>query len=88
MAPIVRAKLRVSEVLDRKNADGSTATEIVKLQAVYGNSDDDPNKQWSTWTPQATFEIHINNPNAMGKLSNGHEFFVDFTPCSPLPDGE
>lgn len=79
---ILRCKVRVSEVLDRKNADGSTATEIVKLAAVYGTSDDDENKQWSKWTPQANFEIHINNPDAMGQLSNGHEFYVDFIPAA------
>ena len=76
----MRCKLRVSEVLDRKDENGSTTTEIVKLQAVYSNDDNDENKQWSKWTPQANFEIHINNPDAMGKLSNGHEFYVDFIP--------
>lgn len=77
---IVRCKLRVFEVLDRKDANGSTTTQIVKLQAVYSNDENDENKQWSKWTPQANFEIHITNPGAMGKLSSGHEFYVDFIP--------
>jgi hypothetical protein len=78
---VLRAKLRVSEVLHRKDADGETSMEIVKLQAVYSTDENSENKQWSTWTPSASFEMQINNPNAFGKLSSGHEFYVDFIPC-------
>jgi hypothetical protein len=78
--PVLRAKLRVNEVLQRKNSEGGTDTEIIKLQAVYGPEGSD-NAKWSKWTPQATFEIHINNPEAFGTLSTGHEFYVDFTPA-------
>ncbi len=78
-APTLRCKMRVVEVLHVKESDGSTNQERVKLAAVYGNSDE--NKHWSKWTPSASFEIYINNPDAMGKLSSGHEFFVDFTPA-------
>ena len=86
MNRILRCKLRVSEVLDRKNADGSTSTEIVKLQAVYSEDPESENRKWSQWTPVGNVEIHINNPDAMGKLSNGHEFYVDFTPCEEIRD--
>jgi hypothetical protein len=77
---VLRAKLRVSEVLQRKNANGETETEIVRLAAVYSDKEGSENKKWSTWTPSANFEIHINNQQAFGKLSSGHEFYVDFTP--------
>jgi hypothetical protein len=73
--------MRVAEVLHSKNADGTTQQERVKLQAVYG-PDGSVNGDWSKWTPAANFEISINNASAFGKLSAGHEFFVDFTPCS------
>lgn len=80
MNPTVRCKMRVNSVMHLKGDDGSTTQEIVKLSAVYGKEGDE-NHQWSKWTPSANFEIYINNPEAMNKLSSGHEFYVDFTPC-------
>jgi hypothetical protein len=77
----LRAKLKVTEVLLSKDGDGNISQERVKLAAVYSSDPDNENHQWSKWTPNATFEMWINNPNAFGKLSNGHEFYVDFIPC-------
>jgi hypothetical protein len=71
--------MKVTEVLLSKADDGSVDQERVKLYAVYGGTEE--NKQWAKYTPSATFEIYINNPAAMNKLSKGHEFYVDFTPC-------
>lgn len=72
--------MKVAEVLQAKNADGEIDYESVKLNAVYGNTDE--NKEWSKWTPSAQFQIQINNPAAFNTLSKGHEYFVDFTPAS------
>lgn len=77
--PVLRCKVRVSEVLHVKESDGTTNQERVKLCAVYDGSEE--NKQWSKWTPSANFELYINNAAAFGKLSNGHEFYIDFTPA-------
>ena len=60
-------------------ADGSTSQEQVALCAVI--SDTPENKQWSKYTPCADFKIWITNPAAMGKISAGREFYVDFTPA-------
>lgn len=76
---VVRCKMRVEEVTHEINADGSVNQERVKLCAVYGKEGTE-NAQWSKWTPSASFSISISNPDAMNKLSKGHEFFVDFTP--------
>jgi hypothetical protein len=81
MSAVIRCKMRVASVVHNKEADGSTSQEQVTLAAVYGKDGTD-NAQWSKWTPNASFVISINNPEAMGKLSNGHEFFVDFTPAT------
>jgi hypothetical protein len=78
--PIMRCKLRVNNVLHSKNADGSTNYEDVELSAVYDGSEE--NKQFSKYTPSASFKVHISNPQAFNKLSNGHEYYVDFTPTS------
>jgi hypothetical protein len=78
--PVIRCKMKVDEVWQSKDAStGEVTQERVKLSAVYGNTEE--NKDWSKWTPSANFEIYINNPAAMDKLSRGHEFYVDFTPA-------
>lgn len=87
--PTLRCKLRVVEVLASKDSNGAVEQERVKLQAVINNTPE--NKEWSRWTPSASFEIWISNPEAFGKLSRDHEFFVDFTPAAmaadkPIPD--
>ena len=81
MESILRCKMRVSEVTRTINPDGSVDQERVKLAAVYGEVGS-KNAEWSKWTPSAEFSIFINNPLAFGKLSKGHEFYVDFTPCA------
>jgi hypothetical protein len=81
MSSIVRCKMRVSEVAQVKNSDGTTQYEKVNLAAVYG-AEGTENAERSKWTPSASFEIQISNPNAFGKLSSGHEYYVDFTPAA------
>ena len=58
---------RVVEVLASKDSNGAVEQERVKLQAVINNTPE--NKEWSRWTPSASFEIWISNPEAFGKLS-------------------
>lgn len=70
----------VREVLRSIDGDGSVSQERVKLAAVYGKEGTE-NALWSKWTPSAEFTIAINNPDAFGKLANGHEFWVDFAPA-------
>lgn len=80
-AVATRCKMRVSEVTRSMSADGSVESERVKLTAVYSNDPENVNAQWSRWTPNGSVDITISNPAAMGKLSKGHEFYVDFTPA-------
>ena len=78
---VTRCKMRVESVRRSIDAKGETESETVKLIAVYGTGDTE-NAKWSKWTPSASFEIQINNPGAIGKLSKGHEYFVDFIPAN------
>lgn len=78
---MLRCKMRVDSVTHDINENGEIGNEKVTLRAVYGDNPDSENAQWSKWTPSATFEIHINNPDAFGKLTKSHEFYVDFTPA-------
>lgn len=81
---VLRCKMRVTSVTQSKDQNGATESERVQLGAVYGSGSipaaEDENAQWAKWTPAASFDITINNPSAFGKLSKGHEFYVDFTP--------
>lgn len=77
---ILRCKMRVIEVTHFIDSLGQVEQEKVKLCAVTSGSDE--NKQWAKWTPGANFEICINNPDAMGKLSKEHEFYVDLSPAN------
>ncbi len=81
MGAIVRCKMRVSEVSQSLDENAVITQEHVKLCAVYGPVGSE-NAEWSKWTPTANFDIYISNPNAMGKLSKGGEFFVDFIPVT------
>ncbi len=82
MNPILRCKLRVNNVTQNKAPNGDVETESVTLRAVYSDDKTNPNYDWSRWTPAADFTMHISNPSAFGKLPQGHEFFVDFTPAT------
>lgn len=81
---VLRCKLRVARVIHELNSDGKTTMEKVTLQAVYSDKEGSENAKWSYWTPSATFDISISNPEAYGKLSTGHEFYVDFTPVEEV----
>ena len=82
MESAVRCKMRVTEVVHSLDSKGDVEQERVQLTAVYGQGDIE-NATWAKYTPSAHFEISINNPAAMNKLSKGGEFYVDFTPVRP-----
>lgn len=84
METILRCKMRVIEVVHSIDSLGQVEQEKVKLCAVTSGSNE--NKQWAKWTPGANFEIYINNPAAMNKLSKGHEFYIDFVPVNQLEE--
>ena len=78
---LLRCKMRVDRVERIKNNEGHVESEWITMKAV----DHDPdNKEWSVWSPEASFQIEISNPNACKKLSLGDEFFVNFTPVPKI----
>ncbi len=74
---MIRAKFVVETVA--KHASG---VEAVTLRPVYGDTPE--NKSWSKWTPTGSLAMTISNPDAMGKLECGREYYIDFTPV-PAP---
>ena len=49
-------------------------TEIVKLTAVT-----DEVNTWSKWTPAGSFQITINNPDALGSFTPGKKYLIELT---------
>ncbi|WP_219928724.1 hypothetical protein [Aliiroseovarius pelagivivens] len=45
----------------------------------YDETGDDENNTYAKWSPSASFEIDIRNPNLFGKFVVDQEFYVDFT---------
>lgn len=81
----VRAKMKCTEIATREAGFWDPTTketravlnEVVKLSAVMG----DENKPWSQYTPHASVEMHITNPDAVKQFTVGGVYFVDFTPA-------
>lgn len=70
----MRAKVQVESVT-KFQGDG----EKLVLRAVTNGTPED--NTFSKWTPNATFEMFIQNPDLNGKLLPGQKFYVDFTPA-------
>ena len=79
MQATLRAKFRINTVTREIDSRGEVSNETVNLTAVSGSSDE--NKQWCKWTPNGSINLTINNPDAIGKLTSGHEYFIDFIPA-------
>lgn len=86
---MVRAKMKCTEIATREanRYDPETkklipgTNEVVKLSAVQG----DENKPWSQYTPQASVELYITNPDAVRQFKVGGCYFVDFSPADDPP---
>ena len=74
----MRAKMKVAEV---KQFEGG---EILKFTAVckeggYGSTGADEDNTYAKFSPSASLEIHVANPDLFGKFKPGEKYYVDFT---------
>lgn len=80
VAPVMEkniiAKLHCESVLVSENS------ETPKFRAVYGDSEE--NKSFSKYTPSASLELSITNPQAMGFFKPGQDYLVTITSASVL----
>jgi hypothetical protein len=79
MERLMRAKMSVTDVEKSENH------ETVKFMAVcsdetFGENGESENNTFSRWTPAADLSMIVTNPNLFGKLKEGDEYYVDFTP--------
>jgi hypothetical protein len=79
----VRAKFRVTGRREWTNGgyDKQLGGVEVTLQAVYGEGDDDANKQWSKYTPSGELKMSITNPAAYEQFKIGAAWFIDLSPA-------
>lgn len=82
---LMRAKMKVQSVAPFPSpSTGVDATsETITLNAVaagrYPEDGSDENNTFAKFTPQATISITIANPELLGKIKQGDEYYVDFT---------
>jgi len=85
----MRAKLRVTNVIQYKDEKGEVTGEQLCFNAVGGDnvqrgypSDGiDEDNTFARWTPSAELTMYIQNPNLFGKFTASQKFYVDFTPA-------
>ena len=75
---MMRAKMKVSEVINHDTFQDLTLTAVCKSDG-YPEDGSDENNTYAKWTPSATLTMAITNPALIGKFSVGQEFYVDFT---------
>lgn len=81
MAVVLRLKMCVGSVKSVADSDGNKYQEELSFSAVYSNVEDSANQKWSKWTPAASLNMNISNPDAFGNVLPGQYVFVDITPC-------
>jgi len=73
----MRAKMKVTSV------ELFEVGEKIKMSAVcknyYPADGSDEDNTYAKWTPSATLEMYISNPDLAGKVKPGQKFYVDFT---------
>jgi len=85
----MRAKLKVTNVLQYEDEKGEVTAERLCFNAVGGDnvqrgypSDGvDEDNTFARWTPNAELTMYIQNPNLFGKFAIDQKFYVDFTPA-------
>jgi hypothetical protein len=78
--PIIRAKMRCTRKVQATSASAygepkPVDTEDVEFQPVSGPG----NEEWSKWTPSGLLKMQINNPQAVGGIEVGKDYFIDIS---------
>lgn len=79
----MRAKMTIESVQVYRNKAGVTQ-ETIKMRAVakqgdYPSDGSDEDNSYAKFSPSATLEIAIANPELFGELNPGEFYYVDFT---------
>lgn len=86
MNTILRAKIKMNMVKSHPQtsvddpAVAAKSGEEIQAGAVYSEDKTTENYAFSVATPSLTLSMYISNPDAFGKLIQGKEYYLDFTP--------
>ena len=78
MPTAMRAKFQIESVTRY------ATSEVLKLKAVCANGypadGSDENNTFAKFTPNASLDMMVTNPELRGKFEPGQTYYVDFTP--------
>ena len=81
MSSSMRAKMVLQSVL-RSNSAEQLAFVAVPKSGSYPEDGSDEDNTYAKYSPQATLNITVMNPNLFGKFNPGEKYYVDFTPAA------
>ena len=75
---MILAKFKIDQITEDytgSNEAGEPVTQkSIKMSAVIGQ--DDPNKEWSKWTPSGRIEMVVTNPTAVEQFKVGKIYSI------------
>lgn len=74
----MRAKMKVNSVKNHGDFETVTFSAVCKSDG-YPEDGSDENNTFAKWTPSAELKMSITNPNLIGKIKEGDEYYLDFT---------
>jgi hypothetical protein len=74
----IQALFQVHDVLERKAADGSVTSQIVRLGAAYAPDPNNVNHAFWLATPTSSLEMTISNPSAFDAFVPGKQYLLTF----------
>lgn len=76
----MRAKMRVASVTGQGSSEQLTFNAVCPKGAYPADGSDEDNT-FARWTPSASLQMQVNNPDLLGKFKVGDTFYLDFTPA-------
>jgi len=78
--PTMRAKMKISQVTLTEYGEQLTFNAVCKTGSYPVDGSDEDNT-YAKFSPSASLQITIANPDLYGKFKPGQTFYVDFTPA-------
>lgn len=75
----MRAKMRVGAIIPNLGGTEVLTMFGVSKSEAYPEDGSDENNTYARFSPSATFQLHLANPELVGTFEVGDTFYVDFT---------
>ena len=85
----MRAKFELRRVIKQTGWEGETLQFSAVCGKPFGPDGESEDNTYARWTPSATLEMSVTNPELVGTFKPGTAFYVDFTEApEPRPPSE